>query len=158
MDAMDSLAPVVFGVLAVSAGACALAVRDGWLRAASFCLTLALAGALWQTSLGRPRPPLFDTPSGTVVSFRFDEPRAIYLWMLAPGERTPTAFALPWSERQAAELQEAAEKARKQGDPLEAQRAARPPGPIGFSVLVQDGVRFYPGQHIALPPKAPPTE
>ncbi|MEO9191147.1 MAG: hypothetical protein ABI224_14295 [Acetobacteraceae bacterium] len=157
MDAMDFLGPIVFGVLAVSAGACALAVRDGWLRAASFCLTLALAGALWQTSLGRPRLPLFDTPSGTVVSFRFDEPRAIYLWMLAPGERTPTAFALPWSERQAAELQQAAEQARQQGEPLQAKPTGRR-APIGLHLTAQEGVRFYPAEHVALPPKAVPTE
>ena len=155
---MPSLLAVMFGLLALSAGASALAVRGAWVRAASFSLTVGLAAALWQTSLGRPRPPLLDAPTGTVVSFRFDEPRAIYVWMLPPGERTPTAFALPWSERQAAQLQEAAEQARRQGEPLKAQRAIRPPGPIGFSVLAQDGVRFYPGEHIALPPKAVPTE
>jgi hypothetical protein len=150
--------PVMFALLALCAGASAIAVRDAWVRAVSFCATLALAGALWQISLGRPRPPMFDTPTGTVVGYRFDEPRAIYLWMLPPGQSAPTAFALPWSEHQAAQLQEAAEQARRQGEPLQARRTDRPHGPIGFSVLAQDAIRFYPGQHTALPPKAVPTE
>jgi hypothetical protein len=151
--------PIVFGLLAVSAGACAMAVRAAWVRAGSFCLTVGLAAALWQTSLGRPRPPLFDVPNGTVVSFRFDEPRAIYLWMLPSGQHTPTAFALPWSERQAAQLQQAAEQAHKEGEPLQAQRAGRPRGlTSALHLTAQDGVRFYPAEHQALPPKALPAE
>ncbi len=156
---MISPIPIVFGLLALSVGACAIAVRGAWVRAGSFCLTVGLAGALWQTSLGRPRPPVFDTPTGTVVSFRFDEPRAIYLWMLPPGEHAPTAFALPWSERQAAQLQQAAEQARKEGEPLEAQRGSRPPGAtIGLHLTAQDTLRFYPAEHQPLPPKAVATE
>ncbi len=155
---MITAMPVMFGLLALSAGICAMAAHLAWVRALSFVITLGLAGALWQTSLGRPRPPTFAVPTGTVVGYRFDEPRAIYLWMLPPGETAPTAFALPWSEKKAAELQEAAEQARRKGEPLEARRGDRPRGPLGFSVLTQEGVRFAPGQHIALPPKAPPTE
>jgi hypothetical protein len=146
--------PIMFGLLALSAGACAIAMRGPWIRAGSFCLTLALAAALWQVSLGRPRPPVFDAPSGTVVGFRFDEPRAIYLWMLPPGERAPTAFALPWSEHQAAQLQEAAERARQEGEPLQAQRTDRPTARSGLHLTAQDSLRFYPAEHQALPPKA----
>ena len=155
---MTSPLPIVFGLLALSAGACAMSARAPWVRAGSFCLTVALAAALWQTSLGRPRPPLFDAPSGTVIGFRFDEPRAIYLWMLPPGERAPTAFALPWSEHQAAQLQEAAEQARKEGEPLQARRSDRPPGMSGLHLTAQDSLRFYPAEHQPLPPKATATE
>ncbi|MEO8715610.1 MAG: hypothetical protein ABI369_11410 [Acetobacteraceae bacterium] len=156
---MIGATPILFGLLALCLGGCAIAARGAWVRAGSFCITVALAGALWQTSLGRPRPPLFDIPTGTVVSYRFDEPRAIYLWMLPPGERTPTAFALPWSEHQAAQLQKAAEQAHRDGEPLQAQRNDRQSGAMaGLHLSVQDGVRFYPGEHHALPPKAVPTE
>lgn len=152
---MISPIPIVFGLLALSVGACAIAVRGAWVRAGSFCLTVALAAALWQTSLGRPRPPVFDTPSGTVVGFRFDEPRAIYLWMLPAGAHAPTAFQLPWSERQAAQIQQAAEQAKKEGEPLQAQRSGRRPGPMsGLHLTAQDSLRFYPAEHQALPPKA----
>ncbi len=155
---MISPIPILFGLLALSAGACAMAVRGPWVRAGSFCVTVALAAALWQMSLGRPRPPVFDAPSGTVVGFRFDEPRAIYLWMLPPGEHAPTAFALPWSEHQAAQLQEAAEQARREGEPLQARRTGRPNGVVGLRLTAQDSLRFYPAEHQALPPKAVATE
>lgn len=155
---MISAVPIVFGLLALSAGVCAMAVHGAWVRAGSFCLTVALAAVLWQTSLGRPRPPVFDTPSGTVVSFRFDEPHAIYLWMLPTGARTPTAFALPWSERQAAQIQQAAEQAKQAGEPLQAQRNGRPAGPAGLHLTAQDSLRFYPAEHQALPPKAVAAE
>ncbi|MGH7210668.1 MAG: hypothetical protein ACREF1_04315, partial [Acetobacteraceae bacterium] len=72
--------PVMFGLLALSAGACAMGARLAWVRTLSFVFTLGLGAALWQTSLGRPRPPTFAVPTGTVVSYKFDEPRAIYLW------------------------------------------------------------------------------
>lgn len=150
--------PVMFGFLALSAGICAMAANLPWVRALSFAVTIGLAATLWQVSLGRPRPPTFSVPTGTVVGYRFDEPRAIYVWMLPPGETVPTAFALPWSEHKAAELQEAAEQARRKGDPLEARRGERRRGPLGFSMLMQEGVRFQPGPHIALPPKALPNE
>lgn len=151
--------PILFGLLALCLGGCAITARGAWIRAGSYCATVGLVAALWQTSLGRPRPPLLESPTGTVVSYRFDEPRAIYLWMLSPGENTPTAFALPWSERQAAQLQEAAEQAHRQGEPLQAQRTDRPRGAMtGLHLTVQDSVRFFPAEHHALPPKAVPTE
>ncbi len=156
---MISPVPIVFALLALSAGACAIAVHGAWVRAGSFCLTVVLAAALWQTSLGRPRPAVFEAPTGTVVGFHFDEPRAIYLWMLPAGARAPTAFALPWSERQAAQLQQAAEQARKDGEPLQARRTDRPTGPMrGLRLTAQDSLRFYPAEHQALPPKAMATE
>ncbi len=155
---MISPIPIVFGLLALSIGTCALAVRGARVRAASFCVTVVLAAVLWQASLGRPRPPVFDNPTGTVVSYRFDEPRAIYLWMLAPGERAPTAFALPWSERQAAELQEAAEQARKSGNSLEAQKSAERRGNLFDPRLTaRDRLRFYPARHQPLPAKSMAT-
>jgi hypothetical protein len=150
--------PILYGVLALALGACALAAQGAWLRASAFCLTLALVAALWQTSLGRPRPPLFVHPAGTVVGYRFDEPHAIYLWMVGPGEHVPTAYALPWSEHQAAQLQKAAEEAKRQGEPLKAGHTVR----SGlFSSLVNTNrdsdYRFYPAQLQPLPPKAMPA-
>ena len=150
-----SAAPILFALFALALGVCAITVRDAWVRAGAFCLTVALAAAIWQTSLGRPRPPLFEAPAGTVVGYRFDEPRAIYLWMLPPGAHAPTAFVLPWSERQASQLQQAAEQARKKGEPLQARGSGRS-GPFnGLRLASQKSeMRFYPAEHRALPPKA----
>lgn len=149
-----SVAPVLFALFALALGACAITVRRAWARASAFCLTVVLGAAIWQTSLGRPRPPLFEAPVGTVVGYRFDEPHAIYLWMLPPGGHAPTAFALPWSEHQAAQLQQAAEEARKQGEPLQARGNSRR-GPLAaFQLASQKSeMRFYPAQHEAPPPK-----
>jgi hypothetical protein len=148
-----SAAPILFALFALALGACAITVRHAWVQVGTFCLAVALAGAIWQTSLGRPRPPLFDAPVGTVVGYRFDEPHAIYLWMLPPGGHAPTAFALPWSERQAAQLQQAAEQARKAGEPLQA-RGSGQHGPLAAFQLASQKMRFYPAEHQALPPKA----
>ena len=150
-----SAVPILFALFAFTLGICTLTVRHAWARASTFCLAVALAAVIWQTSLGRPRPPLFDSPAGTVVSYRFDEPHAIYLWMLPPGEHAPTAFALPWSERQASQLQQAAEQARKQGEPLQARGNGARGALAGFQLASQKSeMRFYPANHQALPPKA----
>lgn len=145
--------PILFGALALVLGGCALGTRVAWVRAVAFCFTLGCAGALWQTSLGRPRAPVFDRPAGTVVSYKFDEPNAIYLWVVKPGERTPTSYALPWSERQAAQLQKAAEQAKKQGEPLRAGHGPRHGMLASFASSMHDSYHFYPAHHTPLPPK-----
>jgi hypothetical protein len=146
--------PVIFGLLALGLGTCAIAAPAAWIRAGALCLTLGLAAALWQTSLGRPRPPLLEDPSGTVIGYQLDEPRAIYLWVVGPGEHAPTSFALPWSEQQASQLQQASEQAKKQGDSLQAGGKGQH-GRLGaFAAAARTDLRFYPAEHHALPPKA----
>jgi hypothetical protein len=142
--------PVMFGLLAVTVGACAITWRGAWIRATAFTLSLGLSGALWQVSLGQPRPVLFSAPTGTVVGYHLDEPRAIYLWVTPPGSAVPAAYQLPWSESQAAQLQAAAEQAQKRGQPLQVGRTQGRPGRISHQ---QGEVRFYPRQQQPLPPK-----
>lgn len=148
-------APILYGILALALGAGALQARGAWVRACAFGLTLLVAAALWQTSLGRPRAALFSFPAGTVVGYTFDEPHAIYLWMERPGERQPTAYALPWSERKAAQLQQAAEEAKKHGEPLKAGRKGRGRKGLFASIVntMSDDTRFYPAHVQPLPPK-----
>ncbi len=144
--------PALFGLLAVTVGACAISARGAWARATAFSVSLGLSAALWQFSLGQPRPVLLSPPTGTVLSYHLDEPRAIYLWVTPPGSSVPAAYALPWSESQAAELQAAAEQAKKQGQPLQVGRRQNGGRP-GRMAQEQGEVRFYPLRHRPLPPK-----
>jgi hypothetical protein len=149
--------PVLFGLLAVTVGACAISARGAWVRAAAFTVTLGLSGALWQLSLGEPRPVLFAAPSGTVVGYHLDEPRAIYLWVTPTGSAVPAAYELPWSESQAAQLQLAAEQAEKHGQALRVGRAGpagRVHGRPGRMSAAAGEVRFYPERERPLPAKA----
>lgn len=146
---MTSPLPILFGLLALTVGSCAISARGPWIRTGAFCLCLGLSAALWQVSLGRPRPVLFSAPTGRVVSYSLDEPRAIYLWVMPPGATIPASFELPWSERQASQLQTAAEQAKKAGQPLQAGHAG---GSIGSDRLGED-VRFYPQERKPIPPK-----
>ena len=150
---MSTSLPVLFALLAVTVGACAISARGPWIRAAAFSVSLGVSAALWQLSLGLPRPVLISAPTGTVVGYHLDEPRAIYLWVTPPGSAIPASLELPWSERQAAQLQEAAEKAKKRGQPLQ---VGAIPGRAGLTSAVQGEVRFYARQPPPLPPKTIP--
>jgi hypothetical protein len=146
--------PVLFALLAVTVGACAISARGPWVRAAAFSVSLGVSAALWQLSLGLPRPVLLAAPTGTVVSYHLDEPRAIYLWVTPPRGTVPASLKLPWSERQAAQLQEAAEQAKKRGQPLQ---VGAIPGRTGLTSQARGEVRFYARQPPPLPPKTIPN-
>ncbi len=151
---MSTALPVLFALFAVTVGACAISARGPWIRASAFAVSLGLSGALWQLSLGLPRPVLLAAPTGTVLSYRLDEPRAIYLWVTPPRGTVPASLKLPWSERQAVQLQEAAEQAKKHGQPLQ---VGAVPGRAGLASPVRGEVRFYARQPPPLPPKTIPS-
>ncbi len=142
-----------FAAAAVVVGAVSLFGRRPWLRASAFCCLVAALGAVWWASLGQPRPVLLGVPSGTVAAFELDEPRAIYVWLMAPGARAPIALALPWSEADAAALHDAAEQARRR----RTQVRMGQPGHGGAVGGDQRGpAMFYPAPAPALPPKQAP--
>ena len=63
--------------------------------------------------LSRPKPASFEwwlsrAAEATVVGSTFDESRAIYLWLQLDGVPEPRAYALPWDQRVAEQLQTAA--------------------------------------------------
>lgn len=138
------MAPMIFIVAGAAALIATFCLRRAWGKAVGFLITLGLMAALWQASLGRPRPAIMPPPMGVVTGFMLDEPHAIYLWIVPNGRRVPVAYRLPWNEKQAAELMRAARRARKRGTALmiEAYRAGG-----------RDKMKFYSTDTTPLPPK-----
>jgi hypothetical protein len=126
--------------------------RAGWRHAISFCACLLIVPLSVVVALGQPRPMwTVFTPvgKGHVVGAVFDEPAHIFLWVQRDGE-PPVSYALPWSEQQAAQLQEAMQAAKKTGQRLEVARRqsgdAAEGGPLG-------ALRFYAVPQRGNPPK-----
>ena len=72
--------------------------------------------------LGKPIPQnmlvsaIYDVQEAKVLYFYFDEGKAIYLLISAPGEPTPLYLKLPWSTKTAQKLQTLG-KAGEKGEP-----------------------------------------
>jgi hypothetical protein len=126
--------------------------KSGTLRAGAFAGLIASTLALWYSSLGLPRPGYLPIPSGIVLSYRLDEPKAIYLWLLPDDSVQPLAFQLPWRDDVATNLVDAA---RSRATPDDSLRVAntREHGLIG-GIGPPTKPLFYVTHVRALPPKA----
>lgn len=114
-------APIILlGVLLVL-GYWLLASHATPLRLAAYAVLLFSAGAMCVLAFGTPRSswmmarPVTGTLRGVVVV----EQQAIFVWVSPDGADTPLALQLPWSDRQAADLERAQAESRRTG------RAAR---------------------------------
>lgn len=90
-----------------------------WLALLALALMVPAAIVGVHELLGRPKPValewVHDFPGGaTVIGYRLQEPDAIYLWLLFPGETEPRAYALPWNLDTAKELQDVHRQANEQ--------------------------------------------
>lgn len=151
-------APFVFVVVAAAIGAASLFARDAMVRALAYCALLVGVVMIWFGSLGQARPthvlPWLTPPAGTVVAYRLDEPRAIYVWLSVQGHAGPLSLRLPWSERQAADLADAARAAKKGGEQVKMgghDRARHGDGRGGLRG--KEKPMFYPAPPPALPAK-----
>ena len=82
-----------------------------------------------------------------VVSSVMRENVAIYVWLQIPGIAEPRAYALPWSEQTARELQAARQKAEQDGAGVRMR--------LRFSSTLDDREPvFYARPREALPPKS----
>ena len=138
---------VIFAVLSIGAGLIAMYGRSGWLRAGTYAGLLVGMGLLWFTSMGLPRPTYLHVPNGTVLSYRLDEPNAIYLWLVPEGSAQPLALQLPWHDDVAGNLVDAARRRANDGDMLKMKSAT---GAIGL----KSQPMFYISHTHALPPKS----
>ncbi|HTU55746.1 MAG TPA: hypothetical protein VMF62_17415 [Acetobacteraceae bacterium] len=169
MVAAHALLPASFAAVAVVVGAVSLWGQAAWLRAGAFCCLVAALAVLWWASLGWPRPildadlPLIGVPAGTVAAFVFDEPRAIYVWLVVPGGRVPIALQLPWQEDDAAALVRAAEQAKRNGTDVHLRQGRaprtgeRPRGSASAGSPPTGSPMFYAAPAPALPPKHVPA-
>lgn len=104
--------------------------------------------------LGKPKPWALelggqDMEEASVVSAVMREDVAIYVWLQIPGIAEPRAYALPWSEEAARELQAAQQKAEQDGNGVRMR--------MRFSATLDDREPvFYARPREALPPKSVP--
>lgn len=138
----------LFAVLSLAVGLVAIYGRSAWLRTGTYAGLMVGMGFLWFTSLGQPRPAYLHVPDGTVLSYRLDEPNAIYLWLVPEGSAQPLAFQLPWHDDVAGNLVDAARRRANNGDTLKMKSAT---GAMG----VKSQPMFYVTHTHALPPKSP---
>ena len=70
--------------------------------------------------LSRPKPVWLEwaqhrLAEATLLASRLDEGKAIYLWLEIDGVAAPRAYAMPWNQQHAQELQDAQRAAAKNG-------------------------------------------
>jgi len=150
----------IFAAAALVVGAASLFAAADWLKAGAYCVLVAALAAVWWLSLGQPRPvlaglPGAGIPAGTVGAFLVDEPHAIYVWLLTNDTHAPLSLALPWNERDATALHDAAQAAAKMHARLE-MRGAQTAGGNGRHILGSQSPTFYPAPNPPLPPKTRP--
>ncbi|MFL5335695.1 MAG: hypothetical protein ACJ8H8_21565 [Geminicoccaceae bacterium] len=154
---MSELTPL-FAVLAMLAATLAMvsvwAPRRLEIKVSAVVIAFALMATTYAAMLdllSRPKPTSFEwwtrrAAEATVVGSSFDESRAIYVWLQLDGVPEPRAYALPWDQRVAEQLQAAARTA------AERQSAVRMRLP--FETTLDDREpRFYALPQPAMPPK-----
>jgi hypothetical protein len=120
----------------------------------TFALFLPLAFAGWSDLLGRPKPVeqewlMSQTPEADVLAGTYREGVGIYLWLQMADLAEPRAYALPWSQQQAEQLQKAMREAERQGT------GVRMRMPFEQSLDPRKPPQFYALPQPALPPKPP---
>jgi hypothetical protein len=152
------IAPAIFAAIAVIVGAFLLWRRGpiSYASCALFAVLLvSMAGISW-ASLGLPKPLWAEYPlpeKAVVLGYALEEPRAINLLLGMPDG--PRLYRLPWDEKQAAGLTDAAGKAKAQHAPLmmtmSAIEGSGKPGASGTKDTEKP--QFYPQPRPALPEK-----
>ena len=126
-----------------------LAIKAGALGCAILFMPVAYAGL--SDLLSRPKPValewwLGNAQEATVIGSQMREGSSLYLWLQLDGETEPRAYRLPWNQKMAQQLQQALEKAERDGTearmrlPFEPSLDGREP-------------KFYAAPQPALPPK-----
>ena len=126
-----------------------LAIKAGALGCTVLFMPVAYAGLT--DLLSRPKPValewwLGNAQEATVIGSQMREGSSLYLWLQLDGETEPRAYRLPWNQKMAQQLQQALEKAERDGTearmrlPFEPSLDGREP-------------KFYAAPQPALPPK-----
>jgi hypothetical protein len=140
----------IFAGVAVAIGGYLMLRRPSWAGVVLFIGLLSGVVMAVLGSLGLPRPGCNLTKEATVIAFSLDEGHAIYLWLQTAG--APLSCELPWNEKQAAQISDAAGDAQSQGVALKIKvKGTGKPGEPG----TKDDEEFlaYPAPQAPLPPK-----
>ena len=100
---------IIFVIATLLTGYFALAIRNSTLKAIFYSSFVVCFIFMWQQTLGVPLPQDLNVfhQKGKVIAQSFDEPNAIYVWMLPEHSRTPIYVQLPWEMQIAQRLREA---------------------------------------------------
>ena len=125
-----------------------LSVKVGALALSALLMASSYGGFL--ELLGRPKPAalewLAQAEEATVVGVRMREGEAIYLWLELETPSEPRAYVIPWSQKQAEQLQGAMREVDSKGGEV------RMRGPFSNRAPTDDP-RFYAEPQAAPPPK-----
>lgn len=118
---------------------------------AAVAATLAAAYAGGATLLGRPKPARLEIVAqadqdAQLAGAYYVEGEAIYLWLLREGEEAPRAYALPWSQETAEDLQRARGEAQANGTQVQVRGTLQPRSP-------DSRVQFYAPPQPPMPAK-----
>jgi hypothetical protein len=155
--------PYLFAItVALAAGLAGFAIAGP--RRLSLRVTAVIVAALFMpiayvsqsVLLSRPKPTRLEwvqrsAPEATVLGATFVEDKAIYVWLVLPGEDEPRAYVLPWSRPLAEQLTKARRESEGKGEPV---RMRKP-----FESSRDDSeATFYAEPQKALPEKAAADE
>lgn len=135
------------------------APRKLWVKAGAIgtaAMFMLVAYAALADLLSRPKPVSLEVAhrqaeEAIVLATQIREGQGIYLWLQLPGVDEPRAYALPWDQRLAQQMQSAGQEAERNGGDLMARL------PFTRSLEQREPMFYAPPQE-ALPPKAPPGQ
>jgi len=149
---------ILYGILgtlaAILASVALWAPRRLWVKLGTLAVIFVFLPAGYfglSEMLSRPKPVSLelarkDLADAAVVGTHLDEGKAIYLWLGIPGTDEPRAYALPWDQQLARQLQGAERESRDSGAPVHVRK------PFENSLDDREK-RFY-----AAPPPPPPEK
>lgn len=123
MDNLIYLFAIAVMLAAALAAISIWAPRRLWLKITAIAITgllSASAYASYADLLSKPKPVSLEWAQrqigeATVLAASLRENEAIYLWLEFEGAKSPRAYALPWSQEAAEQLQKAMREAEEQG-------------------------------------------
>ena len=129
MDNLIYLFAVAVLLAAALAAISIWAPRKLWLKISAVAITgllSASAYASYADLLSKPKPVSLEwaqrqVGQATVLAASLRENEAIYLWLEFEGVDSPRAYALPWSQEAAEQLQRAMREAEEQGGGVQMQ-------------------------------------
>lgn len=150
--------PILFAI-AVALAACLASIaiwsprriRIKGTALGTFALFLPLGFAGWTDLLSRPKPAEYEWLHGrageaVVLAGTINEGSGIYLWLRLPDAAEPRAYAFPWDEEAAEQLQQAMREAEDSGGGVRMRQ------PFDSSLDPREP-KFYAEPVPALPPK-----
>lgn len=129
MDSLIYLFAVAVMLAAALAAVSIWAPRKLWVKSTALALTALLSASAYASYadlLSKPKPVSLEwaqrhVAEATVLAATMRENEAIYLWLEFEGVSSPRAYALPWTQQAAEELQKAMREAEENGTGVQMQ-------------------------------------